>query len=214
MKPFNKGLKNDDNDAEAIAEAALRPNLKTVFEKTQEQLDLQALHRVRSRLVLRRSATMNQIRAFLLERGVTVRKSVAALRRSLDAILDNRSDEISLRMRKLNLGLQQDWFWLNKRIDMTTAEIKDLSTFEESCRRLMTIPGIGLLISTAVVAAIGKGEAKTGARFCSVAWTGSTAEQHRRADHSWPDNKAWHQILANVLCPSRAGDHDAAAELE
>ena len=92
VKPFNKGQKNDYNDAEAIAEAALRPNLKTVSEKTQEQLDLQALHRVRSRLVSRRTATMNQIRAFLIEQGITVRKSVAALRSSLEAILENRSE--------------------------------------------------------------------------------------------------------------------------
>ncbi len=79
VKPFNKGQKNDYNDAEAIAEAALRPNLKTVTEKTQEQLDLQALHRVRSRLAWRRTATMNQILAFLIEQGITVRKSVAQL---------------------------------------------------------------------------------------------------------------------------------------
>lgn len=96
VKPFNKAQKNDDNDAEAIVEAALRPNLKTVTEKTQEQLDLQALHRVRSRLVSRRTATMKQIRAFLIEQGITVRKSVAALRTSLEAILDNHSDEMSL----------------------------------------------------------------------------------------------------------------------
>ena len=63
VKPFVKGQKNDYNDAEAIAEAALRPNLRTVREKSQEQLDLQACHRVRSRLVSRRTATINQIRA-------------------------------------------------------------------------------------------------------------------------------------------------------
>ena len=67
VRPFIKGQKNDYNDAEAIAEAALRPNLKTVTEKSQDQLDLQALHRVRSRLVSRRTATINQIRAFLIE---------------------------------------------------------------------------------------------------------------------------------------------------
>ncbi len=67
VKPFLKGQKNDYNDAEAIAEAAVRPNLKFVTEKTQDQLDLQALHRVRSRLVSRRTATINQIRAFLIE---------------------------------------------------------------------------------------------------------------------------------------------------
>jgi transposase len=66
-KPFMKGQKNDYNDAEGIAEAALRPNLKLVTEKSQDQLDLQALHRVRSRLVSRRTATINQIRVFLIE---------------------------------------------------------------------------------------------------------------------------------------------------
>ena len=66
VKPLVKGQKNDYNDAEAIAEAALRPNLRTVREKTQDQLDLQAPHRVRSRLVSRRTATINQIRAFLI----------------------------------------------------------------------------------------------------------------------------------------------------
>ena len=114
------------NDAEAIAEAALRPNLKTVSEKTQDQVDLQALHRVRSRLMSRRTAAMNQIRAFLIEQGITVRRSVAALRNSLEAILDNRSAEMSLRMRRLTLGLQQDWIWLDKRIEMTTSEIKEV----------------------------------------------------------------------------------------
>lgn len=62
VRPFAKGQKNDYNDAEAIAEAALRPNLRVVQEKTQDQLDLQALHRVRARLVSRRTATINQIR--------------------------------------------------------------------------------------------------------------------------------------------------------
>ena len=90
-----KGQKNDYNDAEGIAEAALRPNLKLVSEKTQDQLDLQALHRVRSRLVSRRTATINQIRAFLIEQGITVRRGARALRNSLFAILKERKDEIS-----------------------------------------------------------------------------------------------------------------------
>ena len=109
VKPFNKGQKNDYNDAEAIAEAALRPNLKFVQEKTQDQLDLQALHRVRSRLVSRRTATINQIRAFLIEQGITVRTGAHALRNSLFAILENRKDEISPRMSELIVGLYEDW---------------------------------------------------------------------------------------------------------
>jgi len=83
VKPFVKGQKNDYNDAEAIAEASLRPNLRTVREKTQDQLDLQACHRVRSRLVSRRTATINQIRAFLIEQGIAVRTGSRALRNSL-----------------------------------------------------------------------------------------------------------------------------------
>src|SRR6185369_8943471 len=90
VKPFLKGQKNDYNDAEAIAEAALRPNLRVVQEKTQDQLDLQACHRVRSRLVSRRTATINQIRAFLIEQGIAVRAGSRALRNSLFEILKNR----------------------------------------------------------------------------------------------------------------------------
>src|SRR3954447_14075133 len=108
VKPFVKGQKNDYNDAEAIAEAALRPNLRTVREKSQEQLDLQACHRVRSRLVSRRTATINQIRAFLIEQGIAVRSGLRTLRKSLFAILENRQDEISPRMRGLIVGLYED----------------------------------------------------------------------------------------------------------
>ncbi len=177
VQPFNKGQKNDYNDAEAIAEAALRPNLKTVSEKTQAQLDLQALHRVRARLVSHRTVTMNQIRAFLIEKGITVRRSAAALRASLQAILDNRDNEMSLRMRKLILGPQQDWIWTDKRIEMTTSEINSVRESDASCQRLMTIPGIGPLISTAIVAAIGKGEAYDRGRDFAV-WLGPVPRQH------------------------------------
>ena len=159
VKPFLKGQKNDYNDAEAIAEAALRPNLRCVPEKTQDQLDLQALHRVRSRLVSRRTATINQIRAFLIEQGITVRTGMHALRTSLFAILENRADEISPRMSRLIVGLHEDWLWLDERIDSITGEIEVVSKGEANCLRLMSIPGIGPIISTAMVAAIGTGEA-------------------------------------------------------
>jgi transposase len=122
VKPFVKGQKNDYNDAEAIAEASLRPNLRTVREKTQDQLDLQACHRVRSRLVSRRTATINQIRAFLIEQGIAVRTGSRALRNSLLAILKNRQDEISPRMGGLIAGLYEDWISLDKRIETITGE--------------------------------------------------------------------------------------------
>src|SRR5215210_7110977 len=127
VKPFVKGQKNDYNDAEAIAEAALRPNLRVVREKTQDELDLQAYHRIRARLVSRRTATINQIRAFLIEQGIAVRPGANALRQSLFPILKNRADEISPRMADLIVGLYEDWLWLDERIESLTAEIEAIA---------------------------------------------------------------------------------------
>ena len=178
VRPFIKGQKNDYNDAEAIAEAALRPNLKTVTEKSQDQLDLQALHRVRSRLVSRRTATINQIRAFLIEQGITVRKGLRALKSSFLTILDERrQDEISPRMRAILTGLYGDWLWLDERIETITGEIEDISRTEENCSHAMTIPGIGPLISTAMVAAIGQGDAFDRGRDFA-AWIGLIPRQY------------------------------------
>jgi transposase len=177
VKPFSKGQKNDYNDAEAIAEAVLRPNLRAVPEKTQDQLDLQALHRVRDRLVSRRTATINQIRCFLLEHGIAVRPRTHALRVSLEPILMERADEISPRMRDLLLDLQADWLRLDDRIEAVSAEIKTISEDDEDCRRLMSVPGIGPIISSAVVAAIGTGDAFTRGRDFG-AWLGLVPRQN------------------------------------
>lgn len=177
VKPFNKGQKNDYNDAEAIAEAALRPNLKIVPEKSQDQLDLQALHRVRSRLVSRRTATINQIRAFLIEQGITVRKGLRALKNSFLTILEERKDEISPRMRKILIGLYGDWLWMDDRIDTVSKEIEQISRTEENSVNIMTIPGIGPMISTAMVAAIGTGDAFDRGRD-SAAWVGLVPRQY------------------------------------
>jgi len=177
VKPFAKGQKNDYNDAEAIAEAALRPNLRVVREKTQDQLDLQALHRVRARLVSRRTATINQIRAFLIEHGIAVRTGANALRSSLFAILEKRADELSPRMIDVIVGLHEDWQRLDERIDTLTGEIEEISQTETNCRRLMSVPGIGPIISTAMVAAIGSGEAFERGRDFG-AWLGLIPRQY------------------------------------
>ena len=183
VKPFVKGQKNDYNDAEAIAEAALRPNLRVVREKTQDQLDHQALHRVRSRLVSRRTATINQIRAFLIEQGIAVRTGARALRNSLMAILKNRQDEMSPRMRGLITSLYEDWTGLDERIETLANEIEQIGEREASCRRLTSVPGIGPLISTAVVAAIGTGEAFERGRDFG-AWLGLVPRQYSTGGRS------------------------------
>src|SRR5580693_537664 len=183
VKPFLKGQKNDYNDAEAIAEAALRPNLRVVQEKSQDQLDLQACLRVRSRLVSRRTATINQIRAFLIEQGIAVRTGAGSLRNSLLAILKNRQDEISPRMSGLIAGLYDDWIALDERIDTIASEIEKISEKEANCQRLMSVPGIGPLISTAVVAAIGTGEAFERGRDFG-AWLGLVPRQYSTGGRS------------------------------
>ena len=98
VKPFLKGHKNDYRDAEAIAEAAQRPTMRPVPLKSAEQLDLQALHRVRSRLVGQRTAVINQIRSFLLACGIPGRKGPAGLREALPSLLAHRTDVLSPRM--------------------------------------------------------------------------------------------------------------------
>jgi transposase len=183
VRPFIKGQKNDYNDAEAIAEAALRPNLRTVREKTQAELDLQAYHRIRSRLVSRRTATINQIRAFLIEQGIAVRPGASALRKSLFEILKHREGEISPRMADLIIGLYEDWLWLDERIATLTAEIEKIAAAEASCRLLMSVPGVGPIISTAMVAAIGDGEAFSRGRDFG-AWLGLIPRQYSTGGRS------------------------------
>ena len=97
VRPYSKGQKNDLRDAEAIAVAVQRPTMKFVATKTAEQLDLQALRRVGERLVSQRTGTINQMRAFLLERGVAVRQGLRFLRAELPRILAAPCDALSPR---------------------------------------------------------------------------------------------------------------------
>lgn len=179
MKPFSKGQKNDRDDAEAIAEAALRPNLRTVAEKSLDQLDLQALHRVRSLLVSRRTATINPIRAFLIEPGITVRTGLRALRHSCLTILDELGDKISPRMETILIGLYEDWLWLDECIETVSTEIAQISAQEANCRNLMTIPSIGPMISTGMVAAVGAGDGLDRGRD-HAAWVGLVPPRRER----------------------------------
>src|SRR5512144_1126074 len=108
VKPFRKSNKNDFLDAEAIAEAVARRNMRFVPIKTDEQLDLQAMHRVRDRLVHRRTALINQIRGFLLERGIVFPAGAANLRNRMAAVLEDANQNLTPRMRKVLAHLWQE----------------------------------------------------------------------------------------------------------
>jgi transposase len=176
VRPYSKGQKNDFRDAEAIAEAVQRPTMKFVATKTAEQLDLQALHRVRERLVSQRTGTINQIRAFLLERGVAVRQGLRFLRTELPRILAAPCDALSPRMLRVIEELACDWRRLDERIEGLSSEIEALARQDKGCERLMTVPGIGPIISSAMVAAIGTGDAFSKGRDFG-AWLGLVPKQ-------------------------------------
>jgi transposase len=170
VKPFLKGHKNDYRDAEAIAEAVQRPTMHFVTIKTPEQMDLLALHRVRSRLVSLRTGVINQIRGFLIEPGITVRQQAAALRKALPDILSSGPSALSPRIVRLIADLREDWRRLDDRIATVSAEIEALVEEDGHCRRLMTVPGIGPIISSAVVAAIGDGAGFSRAAILAPGW--------------------------------------------
>jgi transposase len=177
VKPFLKSNKNDFLDAEAIAEAVARENMRFVPIKTDEQLDLQAMHRVRDRLVQRRTAIINQMRGFLLERGITFAKGPANLRHHMPAILEDADENLTPRMRNLLAQLWQEWKQLETDITTISNDIERISLEDEGCQRLRQIPGIGPLVSTATVAAIGNGAAfRKGRHF--AAWLGLVPRQH------------------------------------
>src|ERR1700747_1867327 len=176
VRPYSKGQKNDFRDAEAIADAVQRPTMKFVATKTADQLDLQALHRVRDRLVGQRTGVINQIRAFLLERGIAVRQGLRFLRAELPGILATRTDALSPRMLRIIEDLAADWRRLDARIEGLSSEIETLARQDTACDRLMTVPGIGPLISSAMVAAIGTGDMFSKGRDFG-AWLGLVPKQ-------------------------------------
>ena len=183
VRAYSKGQKNDFRDAEAIAEAVQRPTMKFVATKTADQLDLQALHRVRERLVRQRTGIINQIRAFLLERGIAVRQGLRFLRTELPGILAKRSDVLSPRMMRIIEDLASDWRRLDERIEGLSADITSLVEKDPACERLMTVPGIGPIISSAMVAAIGNGEVFSKGRDFA-AWLGLVPRQLSTGDRT------------------------------
>ena len=177
VRPYVKAQKNDDLDAEAIAEAATRPTMRFVPVKSQDQSDLQALHRARERLVSERTALINHLRALLLERGIVVPQG----RRKLEAALETLAEEdgfaaLSPRIRTLIEDLRAEWRSLDQRIAGFAAEFVQLARDDVAMRRLTKIPGIGTINATALVAAVGEAQAFKRGRDMA-AWLGLVPRQ-------------------------------------
>ena len=177
VRPYVKAQKNDDRDAEAIAEAATRPTMRFVELKSESQLDVQTLHRARDRLVGERTALINQLRAVLLERGVTIPQGRRKLEQHLEVMTtsdDNHS--LSPRVRRLIDDMRAEWFELDGRIAAFDNEFAASARSDADARRLATIPGIGVLNATALLAAIGKGQTFARGRDLA-AWLGLVPRQ-------------------------------------
>jgi transposase len=149
--------------------------------KTEEQLDLQALHRVRERWVMRRTAVVNQIRSLLLERGLTLPKGRSHVDALLPRILEDAELQLSFSFRVLLAQLKVELDQLTGRIEQMDAVIQQRAREDEACQRLTTIPGVGPVTATALIAAIGNGAAFRKGRDLA-AWVGMVPRRvlHRR----------------------------------
>jgi len=176
VKPFVKSNKNDVIDAEAIAEAAQRPTMRFVPVKTIQQQDIQALHRVRERLIHNRTALVNQCRGLLLENGIVIRQGRHHLQRQLPQVVENASGELSQPLVVLIRELSEELTGLNERIGVVERNLKQTARNIEPCARLMSIPGVGYLTATATFAAVGSGSDFKNGRHMA-AWLGLVPRQ-------------------------------------
>ena len=176
VKPYVKSNKNDRNDAEAICEAVGRPSMRFVPPKSTDQLAVQAVHRIRRRLVADRVRLVNQICGLLSEHGIVIARDISQLRRSLAVIVGNGDDGLSSMVRSLMRELQAEMAEIDDRIANYDRRIREIFRTSEQCQRLGKIEGIGPVTATALIAAVGDRTCfKNGRQF--AAWLGLVPKQ-------------------------------------
>lgn len=176
VKPYVKSNKNDTVDAAAIAEAITRPTMRFVQVKHHEQVDLQALHRARELMVTSRTRLINQMRSFCLEYGAPIRHGVGAFKTALPTILADDTNDLTPAMRQLLAELSQDLQTLEERISSLNKQVSAVAAQSDRARRLTTVPGIGELTATALLAAVGDARQFKTARDLA-AWIGLTPRE-------------------------------------
>lgn len=157
VKPYVKTSKNDAKDAEACAEAVTRPNMRFVSIKTDTQCELQSIHRIRTHFVKEKTSLMNMIRGLLAEWGIAIPKREGSLKRKLEELTELENGSLNINMKELMTDLYESLKTIFSKVDNYTKQIKALSKKDPLCCRLETIPGVGPIISTALVAKIGNG---------------------------------------------------------
>jgi len=183
VRPYVKSSKNDARDAEAICEAVTRPSMRFVAVKSQVQQDVLALHRVRSLLIRERTGLMNQMRGLLAEYGVVVPVGAAHLRRALAEILGDRDERVSDILREALLEMSGRLHSFEERLERYDRQLGELARNDPRAGRLMTVPGVGPLIATALIAAVGDARQFKSGRELS-AWLGLVPREHSSGERT------------------------------
>jgi transposase len=177
VKPFVKSNKNDMRDAEGIAEAMTRPTMRFVPTKDIDQQDIQSLHRVRERLIGERTALVNEVHGLMHEYGIVIPKGVPTFRQVVVGKLESEKDKLTALGQELFWKLLEEFAALEQQIAFYQEKLESLAKTHPECQRLMTIPGLGPIMATALVAAVGDvGVFKNGRQF--AAWLGLVPRQH------------------------------------
>lgn len=183
VAPYVKSNKNDANDADGVAEASARPTMRFVPAKSAEQEHVQQLHRARQMAVRSRTAQGNQIHGFLLEYGIEAPRGRSGLLQRLAEALEDAENELPVEGRALLRELGEELGRLEERVATFDALLAGVARQAPACRRLMEIPGIGVLTATALVAAAGDAsEFRNGREM--AAWLGLVPRQHSTGGRS------------------------------
>ncbi len=177
VKAYVRGQKNDYNDARAIAEAARVPTMRFVAVKSIEQQDLQALTRTREGVLRSRTALVNRLRGLLSEYGIVRGRGVNTMRRALPELLEDATNGLSARFRRLLAQAQMELIELNTHIETLTAELKTAARADDAAQRLQTIPGFGPIVAAVFAASLGDGRQYPNGRAASAA-VGLVPRQH------------------------------------
>lgn len=177
VKPYVQSNKNDANDAAAICEAVSRKTMRFVPVKTIEQQDLILSHRFREQLLRRRTAQVNQVRGMLMPYGIVIAQGITQYKKNMPRILENVTGALStVALHEFTL-MHSEFIHLNEEIVAMDKQISAIAKSRRDCRKLMTIPGVGPLVATAVVGWLGDCHQFANARECS-AYLGIVPRQH------------------------------------
>jgi transposase len=177
VKPYVQSNTNDSRDAEAIAEAVTRPTRRFGPIKDVDQQDIQARHRVRERLMSERTALVNEVHGLLHEYGMVLPQGVSQCRQAVVGQLEADKDKLTPLSQEMFWKLVEEFAALEAQLAYYQEKLDPLAATPPACQRLRTIPGIGPLTATALVAAVSDASAFKNGRPCA-AWLGLVPRQH------------------------------------